>query len=69
LILMLYRDDYYNADSDKKEICEVIVSKNKNGSIGAVDLDCLNSDIFNQDNKEYTQKTRVSDLNETIWKI
>ena len=34
LILFLYRDDYYNLDSEDKDICEVIIAKNKNGSTG-----------------------------------
>jgi replicative DNA helicase len=33
-VLMLYRDDYYNKDSEKAGICEVIVAKNRNGRTG-----------------------------------
>ena len=32
--LMLYRDDYYDRDTEKKEIMEIIVVKNRNGNIG-----------------------------------
>ena len=38
LILFLYRDDYYNIESEEKDICEVIVAKNKSGSTGSVQL-------------------------------
>lgn len=38
LIEFLYRDDYYNADTEKKNIVEVIVAKNRNGAIGTVEL-------------------------------
>jgi replicative DNA helicase len=35
-ILLIYRDDYYNAESDKKGISEVIIAKNRNGQTGTV---------------------------------
>lgn len=38
MVMFLYRDDYYKPDSDKKNIAEVIIAKNRNGSTGTVDL-------------------------------
>jgi len=38
LVIFLYRDDYYNPDSDKKNIAEVIIAKHRNGSTGTVEL-------------------------------
>ncbi len=38
IVIFLYRDDYYNEDSDKKNITEVILAKHRNGSIGTVEL-------------------------------
>ncbi len=38
MVMFLYRDDYYNEDSDKKNISEVIIAKHRNGSIGNVEL-------------------------------
>ncbi|MCD8054932.1 MAG: replicative DNA helicase [Lachnospiraceae bacterium] len=38
VVLFLYRDDYYNKDSPSKNICEVIVAKQRNGPIGTVEL-------------------------------
>ena len=38
IVMFLYRDDYYNPDSDKKNIAEVIVAKHRNGSTGTVYL-------------------------------
>jgi replicative DNA helicase len=32
--LLLYRDEYYNNDSLERGIMEVIVGKNRNGSVG-----------------------------------
>ncbi|WP_205842171.1 replicative DNA helicase [Natranaerobius trueperi] len=38
VVLFIYRDDYYNPDSEKQNIAEVIVAKQRNGPIGTVDL-------------------------------
>jgi replicative DNA helicase len=32
--LLLYRDEYYNSDSSEQGVMEIIVSKNRNGSVG-----------------------------------
>ena len=34
----LYRDDYYNEDSEKHNISECIVAKNRHGETGKVEL-------------------------------
>ncbi|WP_273841546.1 replicative DNA helicase [Rubrobacter calidifluminis] len=38
LVMFLYRDEYYNPDSDDKGIAEVIVGKHRNGPTGKVQL-------------------------------
>lgn len=38
LIMMLYRDEYYNPDTEDKDILEVNTAKNRNGSIGLTKL-------------------------------
>lgn len=38
LVMFLYRDDYYNEDSEKKNIAEIIIAKHRNGSTGTVEL-------------------------------
>ncbi|WP_024621599.1 replicative DNA helicase [Metaclostridioides mangenotii] len=38
IVMFLYRDEYYNSDSESKNICEVIISKNRHGETGAVEL-------------------------------
>ena len=38
VVMFLYRDDYYNKDTDKKNIAEVIIAKQRNGPIGTVEL-------------------------------
>ena len=38
IVMFLYRDDYYNEDSDKRNIAECIVAKNRHGETGKVEL-------------------------------
>ncbi|MCD8300205.1 MAG: replicative DNA helicase [Clostridiales bacterium] len=38
VVMFIYRDDYYNKDSDNKGIAEVNVAKQRNGPIGTVNL-------------------------------
>ena len=38
IIMMLYRDEYYNADSEDKNIAEVIINKNRNGEVKTLKL-------------------------------
>ena len=43
IVMFIYRDDYYNEDSEKKNIAEVIIAKQRAGSTGTVDLAWLAS--------------------------
>ncbi len=38
VVMFIYRDDYYNKDTEKKGIAEIIVAKQRNGPIGTVEL-------------------------------
>ena len=38
VVMFIYRDDYYNQDSEKKGIAEIIIAKQRNGPIGTVEL-------------------------------
>jgi replicative DNA helicase len=38
IVSFLYRDDYYDKESDKKNIIEIIISKQRNGPVGTVEL-------------------------------
>ena len=40
-VLFLYRDDYYNPDSEEKNVAECIVAKNRHGETGTVKLQWL----------------------------
>ena len=43
IVMFLYRDDYYNEDSEKKNIAEVILAKHRAGGTGTVELAWLGS--------------------------
>ncbi len=38
VVLFIYRDDYYNPDSEKKGIADIIIAKQRNGPTGTVEL-------------------------------
>ena len=38
VVMFIYRDDYYNKDTDKNGISEIIIAKQRNGPIGTVEL-------------------------------
>ena len=41
VVMFIYRDDYYNHDSEEKGISEIIIAKQRNGPIGTVKLGWL----------------------------
>jgi len=41
VISFIYRDEYYNHDSEKKGIAELIIAKHRNGPVGTVELGFL----------------------------
>ena len=38
VVMFLYRDEYYNPDTEKKNLAEVIVAKQRNGATGSIEL-------------------------------
>ena len=38
IVMFLYRDDYYNPDTEKKNIAEIILAKHRAGSTGTIEL-------------------------------
>lgn len=59
VVMLLYRDDYYNEDSEKPDTAELIIAKHRNGPTGTVDL------FFN---KQYTKFTDlVTDRDNEIY--
>lgn len=51
VVILLYRDDYYNRESEKKNILELILAKQRNGPVGTVEVALLK------------ECGRISDLN------
>ncbi len=52
VVMFLYRDEYYNKDTEAKNIAEVIIAKQRNGPIGTVELVWL-PDYTKFGNKEH----------------
>ncbi len=38
VVMFIYRDDYYNKDTENKNIAEIIIAKQRNGPIGTINL-------------------------------
>ena len=38
MVAFLYRDDYYNPETDRPNVTELIIAKHRNGPVGSVDL-------------------------------
>lgn len=38
IVMFLYRDEYYHPDSERKNIGEIIIAKNRHGETGSVEL-------------------------------
>lgn len=38
VVMFLYRDDYYNPDTERKNIADVLIAKHRNGPVGRVEL-------------------------------
>lgn len=38
IVMFIYRDEYYNEDTEKKGIAEIIIAKHRNGATGSVEL-------------------------------
>ena len=38
IIMFLYREDYYDEDTDRRNIAECIVAKNRHGNTGTIEL-------------------------------
>ncbi|MCH2188827.1 replicative DNA helicase [Candidatus Gracilibacteria bacterium] len=52
IIMMLYRDEYYDEFSDKKGVTDILVRKNRNGPIGNVEL------MFNKNNQKFLEMAK-----------
>ena len=55
VVMFIYRDEYYNKDTEAKNIAEIIIAKQRNGPIGTVELVWL-TDYTKFGNKEHSPK-------------
>ncbi len=58
LVMFIYRDEYYNPESDRRGEAEIIIAKQRNGPTGTVDL-LYQGSITRFLNKVHTQYTQV----------
>lgn len=59
MVMFLYRDDYYNDETEKRNIVEVIISKHRNGSTGTVELAWM-PEFTKFGNRLYDEQTQKS---------
>lgn len=52
VVLFLYREDYYNPDTDRQHITDLFIKKHRNGPIGQVEL------FFHEDKTQFRQIDR-----------
>ena len=57
VVMFIYRDEYYNRDSDKKKQAEIMIAKQRNGPVGTVNLAWLG---------EYTKFANLSRQEESF---
>ena len=38
IVMFIHREDYYNPETEKKNVAEIIIAKNRSGSTGSVEL-------------------------------
>ncbi|WP_128895583.1 replicative DNA helicase [Longirhabdus pacifica] len=61
IVSFLYRDDYYNQESEKKNIIEIILAKQRNGPVGTVELVFLkNYNKFVNYDRAHEEQTPIS---------
>jgi replicative DNA helicase len=53
VVMMLYREDYYDEDTDKKGITEILINKHRNGPIGTIEL------VFQKEKLRFYEIDRV----------
>lgn len=54
IVAFLYRDEYYNAETEKKNVAEFIVAKNRNGPTGTAEL------VFLKQNQSFVNLAKRS---------
>jgi len=55
VVMMMFRDDYYNEDSDQKGVTNIFIRKNRNGPTGKIDL------MFKKEQMKFVSITKRDD--------
>jgi replicative DNA helicase len=58
IVMFIYRDDYYNPESERRGEAEIIIAKQRNGPTGTIDL-LYQSSITRFLNKVHNQYSSV----------
>ena len=58
--MFIYRDEYYNKDSNRKGIAEIIIAKQRNGPVGTVELAWI-PDLTKFGNLDYRERQSSSE--------
>ncbi|BFH66220.1 replicative DNA helicase [Paenibacillus dendritiformis] len=71
IVAFLYRDDYYDKETEKKNIIEIIIAKQRNGPVGTVELVFLkqfNKFVsYDRERDKPQPPAKVSDINKRRW--
>ncbi|GIO84571.1 replicative DNA helicase [Paenibacillus faecis] len=75
IVAFLYRDDYYNQETEKKNIIEIIIAKQRNGPVGTVELVFLKEfnkfvnyeRVHTDPGPQPPPQNKVTDLNKRRW--
>lgn len=74
IVAFLYRDDYYDKESEKKNIIEIIIAKQRNGPVGTVELAFLkqfnkfvNLDRTHHESKEQSGAKKQTNVKPDSW--
>ena len=60
IVMFLYRDDYYNPDTDEPNTTEVIISKQRNGPVGTIKL------VWQGEYQRFLNKSMFTEVDEPM---
>lgn len=68
IVAFLYRDDYYDQQTEKKNIIEIIIAKQRNGPVGTAELIFLkNFNKFVNYDRAHTESEPPKDIDKRKW--
>lgn len=68
IVAFLYRDDYYDKETEKKNIIEIIIAKQRNGPVGTVELVFMkNFNKFVNHDRVHSESASPKDIEKRKW--